>query len=161
MPEKNCAYLSWALEGPRRGWMASCPVSRALLTNISPKARTGEKIGDSSSPLPPWPFPKISRGKELRDPAGRGQGAEAKGHPEFLLPWKRRIPTRFLSSPSSLSSFELQLPRPGFQPSLTLLLSPRKTPQLQTQVKQIFVAVSKFQRLFIAGLSAPGAKSCC
>lgn len=93
--------------------------------------------------------------------AGQGQGAERKGYPEFLLPWKRRMPALFLSSPSDLSSFGLQLPRPDFQPSLPRLLSPRKTPQLQTQVKQIFVAASKFQRLFIARLSAPGAKSCC
>lgn len=51
MPEKNCAYLSWVLEGPRRGWMGSCPVSRALLTNISPKARTGEKKLATQAPL--------------------------------------------------------------------------------------------------------------
>lgn len=74
---------------------------------------------------------------------------------------EKKEPNLFLPSLQSLSPFGPQLQSPGFQPSLILHLSPRKIPQLQTQVKQIFVAASKFQQLFIARLPALGAKSCC
>lgn len=51
--------------------------------------------------------------------AGGGAGAERKGHPECLPPWKRRIPTLFLSNPSGLSSFGLQLPALTHSPPLS------------------------------------------
>lgn len=108
------------------------------------------------------PSPKSTEGRSRGAPLDEAKEQRRKGRPEFLLPWKR-ILIQFLSSPvsspSSLSSFGLQLSKTRL-PALTLL-SRRKTPQLQTQVKQIFVAASKFQRLFIVRLSAPGAKSCC
>lgn len=131
---------------------------RALLANISPKA---EKTLATQAPLCLLvPFPRFPEWRSL-GPSGGGQGAETKRHPKFLLPRKRKLPALFLSSLSSLSPFGPRLLRVGFQPSLILLLSPRKIPQLQKQVKQIFVAASKFQRFFIARLPAPGAKSCC
>lgn len=135
----------------------------ALLENVSPKARIGGKIGDSNSPFCLLtPSPKSTEGRSRGAPLDEAKEQRRKGRPEFLLPWKR-ILIQFLSSPvsspSSLSSFGLQLSKTRL-PALTLL-SRRKTPQLQTQVKQIFVAASKFQRLFIVRLSAPGAKSCC
>lgn len=155
-----CAYLSlgcWKVQ-EGTGWEVTlCQGSFRKYQSQSEGCEKNWrlKLPFASSPLSQDPWREGVVGL-----AGWGQAAERKGHPKFLVAWKRRIPALFLSSPSS-RSFGLQLRRPGFQPSLTLLPSARKTLQLQTQVKQIFVAASKFQRLFIARLSTPGAKSCC
>lgn len=131
----------------------SLPVRALWQMQVVKRELEGKKIGDS--PLPPCPFSKISR--------GRGTWGSLEEVPEqrgrdtlnvFLLGKEGSQPCSFLTHQAFL------LVDSSSQPSLALLLSPRKTPRLQTQVKQIFVAASKFQRLFIARLSAPGAKSC-
>lgn len=95
----------------------SLPV-RALLANTSGNARIGEK---KNWRLPFASLPPLQNFQREGDLglAGGGAGAQRRGHPEFLLPWKRRIPTPSLSNPSGLSSFGLQLPALTHSPPLS------------------------------------------
>lgn len=153
MPEKNLCIPLLGAGRSKKGLDGKSPCVMVLLANISPKERIGEKVGDPSSPLPPCPFPMISRGEESK--LWRGRDTQFSSS----LEKKGSRACSFLAHQAFLR-LDSSSPDPASGP-LTLLPSPRKTPQLQMQVKQIFVAASKFQRLFIARLSAPGAKSCC
>lgn len=101
LPENVLCIPVLGAERSKKGLDGKSPRIRALLPNISPKARIGEQIGNLSSPLPPCPLPHGPEREGVAGLAGQGQRAETKGHPKFLLSWKRRIPALFLSSPST------------------------------------------------------------
>ena len=145
MPEKILCVPLLGAGKSKKGLDGKSPRVMVLLANISPRENTGGKVGDPNSPLP---LPMISRREECKE--WRPQVSSSLENKGFRC-------CSFLAH----QAFLLLNSSPGFPTSLFPPLSLENPPQLQTQVKQIFVAASKFQRLFIARLSAPGAKSCC
>lgn len=82
MPEKNLCIPLLGAGRSKKGLDGKSPCVMVLLANIRPKERIGEKVGDPRSPLPlPYDLQR-----------GGIQVVERKGHPNFLLPWKRRDP---------------------------------------------------------------------